>query len=109
MTKISFDDLVAEVHNSYKAVEFETSDGTVVNLRALAVLPRHERKAVVDAVKVVNAKNADADKQENAIDAVLLAAADRADLFEPALDALPLGAKVKLIQIWSDGTQAPEV
>jgi hypothetical protein len=108
MTKISFDDLVAEVEANYKTVQFELPDGNVINLRALVLLPRHERKSVVDAVKVVNAKNADADKQETAIDGVLLAVSDRPDLFAAALDLLPLGAKIKLIQMWSEGTQAPE-
>ncbi|OKI71417.1 phage tail assembly protein [Streptomyces sp. MJM1172] len=108
MTKISFEDLVAEVEQSYKAVQLEMPDGNVVNLRALAVLPRHERRGVTDAIKVVNSKTSDADKQESAIDAVLLAASDRPDLFESALDAMPLGAKAKLIQVWSEETQAPE-
>jgi hypothetical protein len=62
--KLTFDDLMAEVEESYKAVEFVGPDGTTYNLRAVPVLPRHERQAVQDAVKVVNAENAEADDQE---------------------------------------------
>ncbi|QPB09551.1 tape measure chaperone [Streptomyces phage Sycamore] len=106
--KVTFDDLMAEVEESYKAVEFEGPTGDVFSLRAVAVLPRHDRKAVTDAVKVVNSKESDVDEQESAIDDVLLAVVDNAEGFRPVLDALPLGAKAKLIQVWSEATQAPE-
>lgn len=106
--KLTFDDLMAEVAESYKAVEFTGPDGVAYNLRAVPVLPRHERTAVTDAVKVVNSKDAEADAQEDAIDAVLLAVVDNSDGFKAVLDALPLGAKGKLIQVWSEATQAPE-
>ncbi|MEU6633815.1 phage tail assembly protein [Streptomyces parvus] len=108
MSNISFDDLMTEVEESYKAVEFTGPDGTVYNLRAVLVLPRHERKAVTDAVATVNAEDSDADAQEDAIDAVLLAVVDHTDGFQDVLDALPLGAKAKLLQVWSEATQAPE-
>ncbi|QPB09698.1 hypothetical protein CPT_Shaeky_011 [Streptomyces phage Shaeky] len=106
--KLTFDDLMAEVEESYKAVEFTGPKGEVFNLRAVPVLPRHERKAVTDAVAVVNAKDADADTQEQAIDDVLLAVVDKAEEFKPVLDILPLGAKAALIKAWSEATQAPE-
>lgn len=107
-TKVTFDDLMAEVEESYKTVEFEGPDGKTFSLRAVAVLPRHARKTVIDAVKVANNKTADIDKQETAIDNVLLAVVDDVDAFQPVLDMLPLGAKVKLVEAWSKGTQAPE-
>lgn len=106
--KVTFDDLMAEVEESYKAVEFEGPNGDLYLFRAVAVLPRHERKAVTDAVKVVNSKKSDVDAQETAIDDVLLAVVDKADALRAVLDVLPLGAKAKLIQLWSEGTQAPE-
>ncbi|MFI8452167.1 phage tail assembly protein [Streptomyces erythrochromogenes] len=106
--KVTFDDLMAEVEQSYKAVEFEGPNGEVFHFRAVAVLPRHERKAVTDAVKVVNSKKTDVDAQESAIDDVLLAVVDNAEGLSAVLDILPLGAKAKLIQLWSEGTQAPE-
>ncbi|MFG3200365.1 phage tail assembly protein [Streptomyces sp. NPDC048208] len=105
---VTFDDLMAEVEESYKAVEFVGPQGDVFNLRSVAVLPRHERKAVTDAVKVVNSPKANADTQEDAIDNVLLAIVDNAEGFRPILDTLPLGAKAKLIQVWSGATQTPE-
>ncbi|MEW1550951.1 phage tail assembly protein [Streptomyces tsukubensis] len=108
MSKITFDDLMAEVEESYKTLDFEGPDGEMFALRSIVVLPRHSRKAVVDAVKVANSKNTDVDKQESAIDNVLLAVVDDADRFRPILDMLPLGAKVKLVEAWSKGTQAPE-
>ncbi|QPB09772.1 tape measure chaperone [Streptomyces phage Shady] len=108
MAKITFDDLVAEVQETYRAVEFELADGTVVNLRALAILPREARKLVIAAVKVVNDKKSDVDAQETAVDHVLCAVSDNASALTPALDALPLGAKLKLVQMWAEGTQAPE-
>jgi hypothetical protein len=108
MSKVTFDDLMAEVEESYKTVEFEGPDGDTFALRSIAVLPRHARKTVVDAVKIANGKTNDVDKQENAIDNVLLAVVDDADRFKPVLDMLPLGAKVKLVEAWSKGTQAPE-
>lgn len=106
--KVTFDDLMSEVEDSYKAVEFEGPDGALYNLRSVAVLPRHERKAVTDAVKVVNSKKSDVDTQEDAIDDVLSAVVDNAEGFRPLLDTLPLGAKAKLIQVWSEATQSPE-
>jgi Mycobacteriophage tail assembly protein len=106
--KVTFDDLMAEVEGSYKAVEFEGPNGETFAFRAVAVLPRHDRKTVTDAVKVVNSKKADVDDQESALDAVLLAAVDNAEGLSAVLDTMPLGAKVKLVQLWSEGTQAPE-
>ncbi len=108
MADITFDSLLSEVQGKYRAFEFELADGTVVSLSSVALLPRTQRKAVIDAVKVVNAKSTDVDKQETAIDAVLLAAADNADALASALDSLPLGAKGKLIQLWAEVTQTPE-
>ncbi|QDQ14322.1 phage tail assembly protein [Streptomyces spectabilis] len=109
MTNIlTFDDLMAEVEETYKAIPFQGPTGEVFNLRALVLLPRHERKAILDAVKIVNDGESDADSQEDAIDAVLLAVADNANGFSAVLDALPLAAKAKLIKAWSEATQAPE-
>jgi hypothetical protein len=106
--KVTFDDLMAEVEESYKSVEFVGPKGDVFTFRSVAVLPRHERTAVTDAVKVVNSKDSDVDAQENAIDDVLCAVVDNSEGFRVVLDALPLGAKAKLIQVWSEATQAPE-
>lgn len=106
--KVTFEDLMTEVEESYKTVEFVGPDGATFAMRSIAVLPRHARKTVVDAVKVSGSKTNDIDKQENAVDAVLLAVVDNPEGFQTVLDLLPLGAKVKLIEAWSEGTQAPE-
>ncbi|MFJ9671088.1 phage tail assembly protein [Streptomyces sp. NPDC101221] len=107
-TKLTFDDLMAEVEEAYKAVVFEGPGGVVFNLRAVPVLPRHERQTVVEAVTTVNNSEADANAQEDAIDTVLLAVVDKPEEFKPVLDTLPLGAKATLIKAWGQETQAPE-
>ncbi|MFE4367946.1 MULTISPECIES: phage tail assembly protein [unclassified Streptomyces] len=106
--KLTFDDLMTEVEESYKAVEFEGPDGTAYSLRSVLVLPRHERKAVTDAVTIVNSDGADADMQEDAIDNVMLAVVDKPEAFKAVLDVLPLGGKAALIKAWSEATQGPE-
>ncbi|MFI2242376.1 phage tail assembly protein [Streptomyces chrestomyceticus] len=107
--KVTYDDLMAEVEESYKAVEFVTPDGETVNLRAITVLPRHQRTAVMEAVDAVNAKNVNIDQQEDAVDAVLVSVADAdSDHFGKVLQGMPLVAKARLIEMWSEATQAPE-
>lgn len=106
--KLTYDDLMAEVEESYKAVEFEGPGGAIFNLRGVPVLPRHARKAVTDEVDIVNREDADADEQEDAIDNVLLAIVDKTEEFKPVLDMLPLGVKAALIRSWSEATQSPE-
>ncbi|KIQ62401.1 hypothetical protein TR51_25505 [Kitasatospora griseola] len=107
-TKITFEDLIAEVENAYEIVEFVGPDGTVFAMRSLVILPREARRSVVAAVAVANNKSADVDQQETAIDKVLVSVVDKPSEFQSVLDALPLGAKVKLIEAWSEGTQAGE-
>ncbi|MGW0929558.1 phage tail assembly protein [Streptomyces sp. NPDC002644] len=110
MANVTFDDLISEAERSFESVEVEDNSGNVFVFRSLAVLPRARRTAVLAAVKVVNGKSKtnDPEKQEAAIDSVLLSVVSDADGFRPVLDELPLGAKAKLMELWAKGTQAPE-
>ncbi|MFJ4701956.1 hypothetical protein ACIP5N_27725 [Streptomyces sp. NPDC088768] len=99
---------MADVEAAYKALPFIGPDGTRYNLRAVLVLPQHDRRAVLDAVRAVRDGAEDADAQETAINSALLAVCDDPEGFTAVLAALPLAAKIRLLEAWSEATQGPE-
>ena len=113
MPSYTLADIQREADAKYAPVDITLASGQVVHLRSLLRVSDAERKAIVDALKTINAE--DSDDVENlaelapAIDKVLTTVAD-GGMGNALLTAVggDLGLKLELIKRWSEASQPGE-
>lgn len=110
MASLSFDDLMAEAEQETKAkgLDFTAKDGSKVLLRPLMMLGKVELKNVLALVKRVQNEDAEIDARLDAIDAILVAAADRKDPLKKSLAELPPSMRTRIFEEWMKAADLPE-
>jgi hypothetical protein len=110
---VSYEDLMAEVETEAKeqGLEFTCKDGKVSFLRPFLLLGDTELKNIVLLLDKVNDGDLSLTDRMGYADKILIAAADKKDSLRKSLADLPLGKKIKVIQMWMDAAgnkQLPE-
>ncbi|MEO3860123.1 hypothetical protein [Acrocarpospora sp. B8E8] len=110
MSVLKYSDLIDEVEREQaaKGLEFEAKDGKVLLLRPILLLNKDELKVVRTLLKVVGDKDTDTFEQIDAMDAMLVAAADRKDAMKKSLADLPPQMKTRVFEAWMQAAKSGE-
>lgn len=108
--KLSFDDLMAEVETESEAdgLTFTAKGGTVVLLRPLLLLSKVELKNVTLLIEKVQKEDATIDARLDAMDAIMVCAADKKDALRKSLTELPTAKRTKMFEAWMKAADLPE-
>lgn len=107
---LSFDDLLAEAETEAKAkgLDFVAKDGTKVLFRPVLSLGDREMKVVLALVESMQDDKLSTEAKLDAINAILLAAADKKDATKKSLAELPLTARTRILEEWMKSADLPE-
>ncbi|MER7208537.1 hypothetical protein ABT340_15810 [Streptosporangium sp. NPDC000239] len=110
MDVLNYEDLVAEVDSELdeKGLKFLAKDGKTVVLRPVLLLGKDELKVVQTLLKVVTDNDRDAFERIDAIDAMLIASADKKDSLKKSLADLPPTMRTKIFDAWMKAGKGPE-
>lgn len=104
--KLTYDDLMADLERDIKerGLTFVTKDGTEVTLRPLMLLNDAEMRTVQVLMRALqdskDSKDGDVDKQMEAIDQMLVAAADVKKPFKDSIADFPPQVRAKIFEAW---------
>jgi hypothetical protein len=107
---MSFDELMAEAKQEAveNGLDFTAKDKTEVLLRPILLLSKQEIKNVMALAKKVGDDKVDIDAQLDAVDQMLVCAADRKDAMKKSVTDLPPKAKMKVMKAWLEAANVPE-
>lgn len=108
--QLSFDDLMAEAETEAQAkgLEFVAKGGVTVLLRPLLLLSKAELKNVTVLLDKVQKEDATIDARLDAVDAIMLCAADKKDALKRSLAELPPTMRTKIFEAWMKAADLPE-
>lgn len=110
MSVLKYEDLVDEVERELvaKGLEFLAKDGKTVLLRPILFLGKDELKVVQTLLKVVGDETRDTFERIDAMDAMLVAAADKKDSLKKSLADLPTQIHTRIFDAWMKAAKAGE-
>lgn len=110
MTVLKYADLLSEANKEAedKSLEFGAKDGKIVKIRPLLHLGRDELKSVRALLKKVQDDKGDPFDRLDAMDQILVAAADRKDALKSSLADLPPQARTRIFNTWMKVSNAGE-
>ncbi|MEU9871105.1 hypothetical protein AB0C87_24960 [Actinomadura sp. NPDC048021] len=110
MATLSFADLKAKAEETQKenGLVFIAKDGKEILLRPLLHLSKTELKNALAHVKVIENEDFDFEVRLDAIDQILVVAADRKDAMKKSLADLPTESRMEIFSAWMEAAQGPE-
>ncbi|GAA3537176.1 hypothetical protein GCM10022419_016250 [Nonomuraea rosea] len=110
MAVLKYDDLIADVERELEenGLHFIAKDGTTVVLRPILLLGKDELKVVQTLLEKVGDDDADTFAKIEAIDAMLIAAADKKQALKDSLGDLPPQIRTRVFDAWMKGSDAGE-
>lgn len=110
MAVLKYADLVADVkrESDENGLDFEAKDGTTVRLRPIVLLGKDELKVVQTLVKVVSDEDRDTYERIEAMDNMLIAAADKKASLKDSLADLPPQYHARVFDAWMKAAALPE-
>ncbi|MER5643949.1 hypothetical protein [Streptosporangium sp. NPDC002524] len=102
MAVLKYEDLVEDVKRELaaKGLEFHAKDGETVTLRPVLLLGKEELKVVTTLLNVVSDEGADTFARIEAMDAMLIASADKKKSLKNSLDDLPPQIRTRVFDAW---------
>ncbi|QFG25446.1 hypothetical protein [Actinomadura sp. WMMB 499] len=110
MATLSFADLKAKAEQAEKemGLSFIAKDGKELLLRPLLHLSKTELKNALAHVSVIENDDNDFETRLEAVDQMLVVAADRKDAMRKSLADLPTDARMEIFKAWMEAAQGPE-
>lgn len=110
MAVLKFEDLIDEVDRELaeKGLEFIAKDGKTVMLRPVLLLGKDELKVVQVLLKVLTDDSKDAFERLEAIDAMLIASANKKESLKKSLAELPPQIRTRIFDAWMQAGKAGE-
>ncbi|SFI81795.1 hypothetical protein SAMN05216275_10573 [Streptosporangium canum] len=110
MAVLRYEDLVEEVERETadKGLPFLAKDGKTVILRPIMLLGKEELKVVQALLKVIGDDTADTFARIDAMENMLIAAADKKDSLKKSLADLPPQIRTKVFNAWMEAGKGPE-
>lgn len=99
MAKINFKDLLSAA-NSNPGVEIVALDGKTVVLRRFENLPSKDFKTVLKYIDILQDDKVNQSGKMDAMDACLIAAADKKDSLKESLAEMPISARNTVFETW---------
>lgn len=102
MAVLRYEDLLEDVNRELteKGLEFIAKDGKTVILRPVLLLGKEELKVVTTLLNVVGDEDADTFVRIEAMDSMLLAAADKKQPLRDSLETLPPQIRTRVFDAW---------
>lgn len=110
MPTLKYSDLIAEAKQEIdeKGLVFEGKDGKTIKLRPILYLGKEELQVVQTMLNVVRDEQKDLFDRLEAIEKILVAAADRKDAFKKSLADLPPSVCTRIFEEWMEAGQMGE-
>lgn len=110
MAVLKFADLQAEANEELatKSLEFVAKDGKTVLIRPFMSLTKDELKVIQTMLPKVQDDKADPWERIEAMDTMLVAAADKKDSLKKSLSDLPPAQRAKVFEAWMEAAKGPE-
>lgn len=107
---LSFDELMAEANEEakVKGLDFEAKGGSKVLFRPVLSLSDQELKVVLALVESMQDDKLSTQAKLDAVNAILMAAADKKDATKKSLAELPLTARMRIFEEWTKAADLPE-
>lgn len=105
-----FDDLMDEVESESEAkgLTFTAKNGEIVLLRPLLMLSKVELKNASLLIEKVQNADLPIDARLDAVDAIMICAADRKDALKKSLVELPPAMRMRIFESWMKAADLPE-
>ncbi|WP_043617352.1 hypothetical protein [Nonomuraea candida] len=110
MAVLKYEDLLADVEREKieKGLEFHAKDGEVVILRPVLLLSKDELKVVQVQLKVIGDDKVDTFGRIDAMDAIMIAAADKKKSLKDSLGDLPPQLRARVFETWMQAADTGE-
>ncbi|MFC9974305.1 hypothetical protein ACFVH6_25715 [Spirillospora sp. NPDC127200] len=110
MATLKYSDLMAEAKREIRenSLEFIAKNGEKVIFRPVMYLSDAELKVIQVHLKIVSNEDADVSDRIEAIDRILVAAADRKKALRESLADLPAQSRAKIFETWMKVDDAGE-
>jgi hypothetical protein len=111
MATLKYSDLMAEAKREIRknSLEFIGKSGEKIIFRPVMYLSDAELKVIQVHLKVVSDQDADVSDRIEAIDRILVAAADRKKALRESLSDLPAQSRAKIFETWMQVDDVGEV
>ncbi|MFF4298025.1 hypothetical protein ACFY0N_30765 [Streptomyces vinaceus] len=99
MATLDFNAMLAAVEKN-PGVEIKALDGKTVILRRFENLPRKDFKLVLKYMSILQDEQVNQEDKMDAMDACLIAAADKKDSLKESLEKMPIGSRNEVFEVW---------
>jgi hypothetical protein len=107
---LSYEDLLAEEEReaAEKGVPFIGKGGAKIILRPVVILPRADQVLILNLSEAVQKDDLAVEAKLDAIDKILVAAADKKKPMKDSLAGLALQSKMRIFEEWMKAADLPE-
>jgi hypothetical protein len=107
---LSYEDLMAEseAEAEAKGLPFIAKGGVATVFRPIMFLDNKEMKVVLALAESMQDDKLSTDAKIDAVNAILIAAADKKDAVKKSLADLPLPARMRIFEEWMKAADLPE-